>query len=139
MKGKLAGISSGVNVIIALPTFFYITTLKNIFQLFSLIDTIMVVTFAASIAFVNLILLFDKTDDWYWTMIEASFSISLVFYSTMVRVLLVHLDWSKWSLIVFKVHILINSMMFFLSGVYFIWVDFTYTYHKLPAFDSKVH
>jgi hypothetical protein len=93
MKGKLAGISLGVNAVIALPTFFYITTLKSIFQLFGLIDTIMVVTFAAAIAFVNLILLFDKTDDWYWTMIEASFSISLVFYSTMVRVLLVHLDW----------------------------------------------
>ena len=57
----------------------------------------------------------------------------------MVRALLVTLDWSKWQLIVFKLHLMINCLMFFVSGVYFIYVDFTYTNHKIPSFDNKVH
>ena len=57
----------------------------------------------------------------------------------MVRVLLVTLDWSKWQLIVFKLHIMINCLMFFVSGVYLTYVDFTYTNHKLSSFDNKVH
>ena len=56
----------------------------------------------------------------------------------MVRVLLVTLDWSKWQLIVFKLHIMMNCLSFFVSGVYFIYVDFTYTDCKLASLDNKV-
>ena len=90
-------------------------------------------------AFVNMILLFDKGGTWHYPLIEVSFSITVFFYATMVRVLLVCMDWKKWQLIVFKLHLMINCLMFFASGVYFIYADFTYTNHKLKAFDDKVH
>lgn len=34
---------------------------------------------------------------------------------------------------------MINCLMFLISGVYFIVVDFTYTQHMLPSFDKQVH
>ena len=76
---------------VSIPTFFYLTTLKNILKLTFLIDTIMTVTIAAGVAFVNLILLFDKGGTWHYPVMEVGFSIEIVFYSTMARVLLVHL------------------------------------------------
>lgn len=72
-------------------------------------------------------------------MMEAVFSVIIFFESAMVRVMLVRLDWSKWQLIVFKLHLLCNGLMFFICGVYFILVDFTYTSHMLKYFDDKVH
>ena len=38
----------------------------------------------------------------------------------------------------FKVSIMLNNIMFLSLVVYFIYVDFSYTKHYLPAFDSKV-
>lgn len=57
----------------------------------------------------------------------------------MVRVMLVHMNWSKWKLIIFKLHAMMNCLMFFICGVYFILVDFSYTQHMLKSFDDKVH
>jgi hypothetical protein len=104
-----------------------------------IIDTIMVVTLAAAVAFLNLMFIFDDDDDWFWTVLEAGFITELVFYSTMTRVLLVHMKWSKWRIIAIKISSMINSLMFFTSGVYYIYIDFTYTQHMLPSFDNKCH
>jgi hypothetical protein len=32
-----------------------------------------------------------------------------------------------------------NALMFFISGIYFIVINFSYTNHRLKAFDNKVH
>jgi len=92
-KGKLAGIALGFTVVVAMPTFLYLTTIKNLLKLTFLIDTIMVVTLAAAVAFINLMLIFDDDDDWFWTVIEGGFTTELIFYSTMMRVLLVTMKW----------------------------------------------
>jgi hypothetical protein len=68
-KGKLAGVALGFTVIVSIPTFLYLTSLKNLLKLFTLIDTIMVVTLAAGVAFINLMYIFDDDDDWFWTVI----------------------------------------------------------------------
>ena len=99
----------------------------------------MLVTIAASLAFLNLMFIFDTTDDWYWSMIEAGFSIGITFNSTMTRIFLVHLKWPKWQLIFYKLSTMANCLMYFICGVYFIVANFTYTRHRLPAFDGKVH
>jgi hypothetical protein len=57
----------------------------------------------------------------------------------MVRVFLVHIKWPKWQIIFFKLSVMVNTLMFFISGVYFILVNFTYTRHRFPKFDGKVH
>jgi hypothetical protein len=72
-------------------------------------------------------------------MIEVGFAIELIFYSSMTRIFLVQLSWKKWQLITFKLSVMANCIMFLINGVYFIYVDFSYTMHFLPAFDNKVH
>lgn len=91
----------------------------------------MVVTIAAALGFVYLILIFDQTDEWYWSMIEAAFSIELAFYSTMFRVFFVHLKWPRWQLLVFKLSTMANCLMYLICGVYFIVKDYSYTHHYL--------
>ncbi len=139
MKGKVAAVSLGVTLVVSIPTFLYLTSIKELIKLFFLIDTILVMTLAAVVAFINMIMLFDKNGEWYWKVIESAFAIELVFYSAMMRVMLVHLKWPKWQLVTLKLHVMINCIMFMICGVYFIWVDFTYTKHMLPTFDGKVH
>jgi hypothetical protein len=68
-KGLLAGCSIGVLFLITLPTLFYLTTPKKLLKLAFLIDTIMLVTISAVIAFVNLILIFDKGGTWHYPLI----------------------------------------------------------------------
>ena len=34
---------------------------------------------------------------------------------------------------------MMNTLMFFTSGVYYISIDFTYTQHMVPSFDNKCH
>jgi hypothetical protein len=68
-----------------------------------------------------------------------TFAVSTFFYSTMVRVMLVRMEWTKWQIITFKLSLMANCLLFFFSGAYFIYVDFTYTKKMLPAFDAKVH
>lgn len=138
-KGKIAGVTLGLTILISFPTFFYLTTWRKLLRLAFLIDTIMVVTISTSIAFVNIILIFDHVGKWYFDLIKIGFTVEIFCYSTMVRVMLATLNWEKWQIIVFKLHLIINCLVFLLCGVTFIWVDFTYTYHMLPAYDNKVH
>jgi hypothetical protein len=63
-KGIFAAVTLGFTLIISIPTFIYLVNWKELIRLFILIDTIMVVTIAAALAFVNLMLLFDDDDDW---------------------------------------------------------------------------
>jgi hypothetical protein len=68
-----------------------------------------------------------------------TFATTTFFCSTIVRVMLVRMEWTKWQIIAFKLSLMANCLLFFISGAYFISVDFTYTNKMLPAFDAKVH
>ena len=63
-KGIFSAVTLGFTLIVSIPTFFYLVNWKEIIRLFILIDTIMVVTIAAALAFVNLMLIFDDDNDW---------------------------------------------------------------------------
>ncbi len=99
----------------------------------------MIITIVGGIAFAYLIRMFDKGEIWSYILVEISFAITIFFYTTMIRVMLVTLDWSKWQLIVFKLHVMINCFVFFISGIFFIIMDFSFTNHTQIAFDNKVH
>jgi hypothetical protein len=68
-----------------------------------------------------------------------AFAFGSFFYSTMLRVMLVRMEWTKWQIIAFKLSVMVNCLLYFVSGAYFIYVDFTYTNKMIPAFDAKVH
>ena len=99
----------------------------------------MLVSIATSIAFFNIISIFDHVGKWYFDLIKIGFIFEIFCYSTMVRVMLVTLDWEKWEVIVFKLHFIVNCLVFFLCGITFIWLYFSYTYRMMPAYDNKVH
>ncbi len=58
--------SVGLTLIIAIPTFCILTTLKKLFQLAILLDTIMLTSLVSSLSFVSLILIFDQAGTWYY-------------------------------------------------------------------------
>jgi hypothetical protein len=59
-------------------------------------DMMLMATAVAILAFVNMILMFDKGGVWYYSVIEVGYAIHLLLYSGVIRILLVTLQWSKW-------------------------------------------
>jgi hypothetical protein len=126
-------------MIIAIPTFYRLTTLKQLFELAILLDTIMLTSFVAGLSFISLMLILDQGGTWYFPAIEMNFVFISLLYSTMVRVMLVRMEWTKWQIIAFKLSLMVNCLLYFVSGAYFIYIDFTYTNKMLISFDAKVH
>jgi hypothetical protein len=86
----------GFALIVSIPTLFYLTTLKRFLQQTFLLDMMLIATFVAMIAFINMNLLFDQGTDWHYKLIETSFTIQILLYSGMIRIFLLTLQWSKW-------------------------------------------
>jgi hypothetical protein len=86
----------GFALTVSIPTLFYLTTLKRFLQQTFLLDMMLIATFVAMIAFINMILLFDQGTDWHYKLIETSFTIQILLYSGMIRIFLLTLQWSKW-------------------------------------------
>jgi hypothetical protein len=103
-----------------------------------MIDNILLVTVAVCLAFTSLIMIFDVKNQWQYKILEAGLPTLIIIYSTLTRIFLVHLKWTKWRLIFFKISIMMNNLMFLSMVVHFIYIDFSYTMHYLPTFDSKV-
>jgi hypothetical protein len=125
----------GYSLLISIPTLSYLTTFKKYLQQAFLLDMVLIATLVAMIAFVNLILLFDIgsswSEFWFYRVIEIAFPIQLLHYAAVVRIMLITLDWSKWQVLVFKLHLMSNALLFLACGTYFIFVDFSYTNHML--------
>ena len=117
-KGILAAEILCYKTLIAFPTFFYLTTLKKLIQQVLLLDTMLIATLVAMIAFVNLMLLFDTGSSWHYKAIESAFTIQLFLYSTTIRVMFLSMHWNKWQVIVFKLHLMVNALMYFVCGIY---------------------
>jgi hypothetical protein len=133
-KGYAVAIALGYSLLISIPTLAYLTTFKKYFQQAFLVDNVLIASFVAIVAFINLMLLFDRggswSEYWYYRVMEIAFPIQLIHYATVVRIMLLTLDWSKWQVIVFKLHLMSNALLFLACGTYFIFVDFSYTNHK---------
>ena len=74
-KAIYATVTLCYTILTALPTFIYLVSWKEILRLFILVDTILVVTLAATLAFINLMLIFDTDDGWEYSIIQAGFAI----------------------------------------------------------------
>jgi hypothetical protein len=62
----MAFTSVAFTMIIAVPTFCILTTLKQFLQLAILLDTIMLTSLVSGFSFVSLILIFDQGGTWYY-------------------------------------------------------------------------
>jgi hypothetical protein len=95
-KGYVVLANLGFVLVVAVPTLTYLTTFKKFIKLTFLIDMMLMTTVIAIIAFVNMILMFDKGGVWYYLVIEVTYTIHIFLYSGVIRVFLVTLQWSKW-------------------------------------------
>ncbi len=98
----------------------------KIFNLYVLLDNIFLAQVASSFGFVGFLLVI-YTQDWYQVLTMAAFPLEIIFFVGNFRILMLHVKWSKWKVILFKLILLADSAVFFEIGAYYMSVDYRYT------------
>lgn len=109
----------------------------KIFNLYVLLDNIFLAQVASSFGFVGFLLVI-YTQDWYQVFTMAAFPLEIIFFVGNFRILMLHVKWSKWKVILFKLILLADSAVFFEIGAYYMSVDYRYTNGTDTDLDGKV-
>lgn len=139
---ELVGIGFACIMVLVLATCLYTscylaTDKWELFNLYVLIDNMLLVSIAASIGFVSFNQ-FRSDGQWYFYLVAVSFPFDFLLLVGNFRVLMVKGEWTKWRIILYKFTLLVCCIMFFQIGVYFITVDYSYTDGKNSTFDGTV-
>lgn len=70
--------------------------------------------------------------------IEVKFAIVILTTGSNLRVLLLHMQWKKWKVILYKISLFISALTYFSFGVYCFYVNYSFTFNILKAFDKLV-
>lgn len=135
--GYLFGAVLIFDVFICLYTSCYLADKWEFFNLYVLVDNILLVCIAASIGFVSFNE-FRSNGEWYFDLVTIAFPLDFFLLIGNFRVLMVKGEWSKWRIILYKFTLLVCCILFFEIGVYFITVDYSYTNQTNPTFDGQV-
>lgn len=98
----------------------------KIFNLYILLDNIFLAQVASSFGFIGFLLVIYY-GYWYQVITMVAFPLEIIFFVGNFRVMMLHVKWSKWRVILFKLVLLADSAVFFEIGAYYMSVDFQYT------------
>lgn len=107
------------------------------FQLYFLLDNMLLVYVAAVIGFISFSN-FRSDGAWLYTAIAITFPVDFFLLIGNYRVMLVRAEWSKWKIILSKANLLVCCIMFFQIGVFFISENYSYTNSLDPTFDGQM-
>jgi hypothetical protein len=108
-----------------------------IFNLYVLLDNIFLAQVASSFGFVGFLLVIYY-GYWYQVITMVAFPVEILFFVGNFRVMMLHVKWSKWRVILFKLVLLADSAVFFEIGAYYLSVNYLYTGGDNADLDKKV-
>jgi hypothetical protein len=110
--GGTFGIIMVFDIIVCFCSSCYLVDKWEFFNLYFLIDNILLVCIAASIGFVSFNE-FRSNGEWYFKLVTVAFPVDFFLLAGNFRVLMVKGEWSKWRIILYKFTLLICCILFF--------------------------
>lgn len=98
----------------------------KIFNLYFLLDHIFLTQLASALGFVGFLMVISH-GYWYQYVTMIAFPIEIIFYAGNFRVLMLHVKWSKWRVLLFKTVLLGDSAVFFYIGARYVSMGYNYT------------
>lgn len=84
----------------------------KIFNIYVLLDNIFLAEVASAFGFVGLLMVIYG-GYWYQMIVMISFPIEIIFFVGNFRILMLHVNWSRWRIILYKLVLLADSAAFF--------------------------
>ena len=132
-----AGMIVGTITVSLLTTYGLTKEAMRSLHLYVLLDNMFLMQVASSFGFVGFLLVVYK-GYWYQVISMIAFPLEIIFFVGNFRVLLAHVRWSRWRLILYKLALLADATLFFEIGAYYMSSGFNYTGGSDTTLDGKV-
>ena len=125
-------------IFISLLSTYYLCQDKwKIINLYMLLDNIFLTQVASSFGFVGFLLVIYG-GYWHQVITMMAFPLEIIFFVGNFRIMMLHVKWSKWRIILYKLVLLADSAVFFEIGAYYMSSNFQYTKGNNTVLDGKV-
>lgn len=88
---------------------------REVLKMYLLLDSTIPVVIAASIGFFA-IYNFSSTGEWYQILYSIAYPIWIVYLGGSLRVMIKHVKWSRWEIVLYKLVLLFSGLILFYVG-----------------------
>jgi hypothetical protein len=136
-KGYI-GISMMVNCVLCMTVTIINLKIKviEVLKIFTILDAILAHLVIGSLSFAGFMYFLDKTQ-WEIMTLIATFVVAGSTKMLNIRVLLLHMLWSRNLVIVYKIGLQLMALVYFFFGVYWVYINYSFTYNMLGKFDRQ--